>query len=157
PPGAQSEASWPRDAIEQLVVLGNGDVLAAGWNGVWRSADSENWRASSEGILAANPFAVTVGATGEVFASLDYGVFRSEDHGESWRQAAPGGSFVSGRGVVADPVRPDVLYAPFPTLRSTDWGRTWTDIVPPGGLWCIGYAFCDDYLGGFVIDRRDPS
>jgi len=59
--------------------------------------------------------------------------------------------------VVADPVRPGVLYAPFPTWRSTDRGRSWTDIAPSSWLWCIGYLFCQNELGGFVIDRRDPS
>lgn len=123
---------------------------------MWRSDDGEGWRASSQGILAADPFAVTVGATGEVFASLDYALFRSDDHGRSWQQAAPGGSYGSGLGAVADPVQAGVLYAPFPTLRSADRGRTWKDIAP-SELWCVGFLFCDNLLGAFVIDRRDPN
>src|ERR1700720_4146309 len=153
---APPRESRPRDQVLQLAPLGTGGVLAAGLSGVWPSADGEGWRASSQGILAADPFAVTVGATGEVFASLDYAVFRSDDHGRSWQQAAPGGAFGSGLAAVADPVRAGVLYAPFPTLRSADRGRTWKDIAPPG-LWCIGHFLCGNILGAFVVDRRDPD
>lgn len=82
-------------------------------------------------------------AGGQLLAGADTGLFRSTDHGRSWRAAGIAGSFVWD--VVPAPGHPHTLYAatqPAALFQSRDGGASWTELsalkqAPGAGRWCL--------------------
>ena len=125
-------------------------VLAGGATGIWRSLDRGSaWSIENVGLMASAPTSLAIGPEGSLFATSPSGVWRSDDGGSAWRPTGgPGGT------IVADPVRPVILYAPDFLVRSGDGGRTWQTMNPP----LVGI----DYWGGttvtsFAVDPRSPD
>lgn len=129
-----------------------GVVIAAGEEGVWRSADGgASWRRLSR--LDGRPvFRLAVAARGTILAAGGCGLWRSADRGRTWRQVLPcgpnppGSEYPAGvevRDFAVDPSSPRRVYARviLPDapggmvewlLRSGDAGETWR-IVRDGG------------------------
>jgi photosystem II stability/assembly factor-like uncharacterized protein len=119
-------------------------------SGLWRSVDGgETWEELTDkpgfprallgriGVCAAPSRPSRVWALVEA-AEGKGGVYRSEDGGESWDRVSEDKS-VQGRPwyyshLVPDPQDAETIYSMnFSFYRSTDGGRTWTDIATPHG------------------------
>jgi photosystem II stability/assembly factor-like uncharacterized protein len=175
-PSSPASNPSPHDRLWQLLVSSAHPrtLLAGGDSGLWRSEDGgASWRPASHGIFATSPTSVAVDAAGSVFCTFDRQVQRSRDRGRNWRMITTG-LFDS---VVADPLRPEVLYlfgdvlggGRVPSLFvSHDSGRTWQEISPfisvsaglEVSLFAVDPKFPDIlYLSGtsFVGDGHDQE
>ena len=121
------------------------NVLACTWRGVYRSSDGgDTWRS----ILyrSTSPFSATADFSrtepGVVYAALEgEGLFRSEDHGQSFTALGPVLEEKYSRVVLAvAPSDGDIVYAAFTDhtarecaglRRSDDGGRSWRTLVIP--------------------------
>ncbi len=90
-----------------------------------------------EGMLDGHALACSAAAPGSVFLANRMGLFRSDDHGEHWKDMEIGkfSPLTYGRDIRTSPLDPKVMYAALsPAARSTDgsvWrsgdvGKTWT-------------------------------
>ena len=142
----------PPDEIWDLAVdVAHPDtVLAGGATGIWRSLDRGSaWSTENVGLMASAPTSLAIGPEGSLFATNLSGLWRSDNGGSAWQPIGGAGGTI-----VADPVRPEILYAPDVLVRSSDGGRTWRTMNPP----LVGI----DYWGGttvtsFAVDPRSPD
>lgn len=144
----------PVDEIWDLVVdaAHPGTVLAGGASGIWRSLDRGSaWSSSNVGIMASFPSSLALDPLGTLFAMDEMGLWRSENTGSTWE---PTGLYGPGGRIVADPVRPGILYAPDVFWRSRDGGRTWQAMNAPEAICGEGWV-CE--VLGFAIDPRSPD
>lgn len=112
---------------------------AAEGGGIFKSTDQGgNWVAINRGLGSWQVLALAEvpGADGLLLAGTSGGLYRSQDAGKSWQPA--GNGLVSGevREIRIDPQEADSIYviiAPATLVRSSDRGRTWSDL-PRGSL-----------------------
>jgi photosystem II stability/assembly factor-like uncharacterized protein len=144
----------PADEIWDLAVdAAHPDTdLAGGATGIWRSLDRGSaWSTENVGLMASAPTSLAIGSEGSLLAMNVSGLWRSDNGGSAWQ---PTGLVGPSGTIVADPVRPEILYAPDVLVRSSDGGRTWRTMNPP----FVGI----DYAGGttvtsFAVDPRSPD
>jgi photosystem II stability/assembly factor-like uncharacterized protein len=90
-----------------------------------------------EGMLDGHALACSAAAPGTVFLANRMGLFRSDDHGEHWKDMEIGkfSPLTYGRDIRTSPLDPKIMYAALsPAARSTDGavyrsddvGKTWT-------------------------------
>ncbi|MCW3015252.1 MAG: hypothetical protein JWO02_2344 [Solirubrobacterales bacterium] len=122
---------------------------AVAQGGVWTSTDDgKSWTSIGDnlptqivGAVAWTPAAggTLVALTGDnAFGGNTYGgqgIFWSTDLGKTWKKAKGAPDGAQGFRVVTQDDRPDTLYAAtgFGLYRSTNAGRSWTDVVLPTG------------------------
>lgn len=112
-------------------------------SGLWKSTDGgENWTRLSNGLPAAmgkTAIAVSPADPERLYANLEAergGVYRSDDGGRSWQQVSASRSTIARAWyfteIVPDPRDPETVYVlNDPLLRSTDGGKTFTEIPTP--------------------------
>lgn len=118
-------------AAETLYAAAQQGSAGTGTGSLFRTADGgRRWRRSDRGLppdlqtLAADP-----GGRALYAGSQSAGVFRSTDSGATWALADRGLRAVAADAVVADPLRPAVLFLGTPAfglLRTADGGASWT-------------------------------
>ncbi|MDT8325353.1 MAG: hypothetical protein RRA94_14665, partial [Bacteroidota bacterium] len=143
-PSTEGQRFWYVFDVDFDPFLEN-NVLACTWRGVYRSTDGgESW--TSILYRSTAPFSATVefsrSERGVVYAALEgEGLFRSEDHGQTFAPLGPVLDDRFSRVVLAPaPSNGDILYAAFTDhsarecaglRRSDDGGRTWRALAIP--------------------------
>lgn len=101
-------------------------------HGLYRSATVEGpWEPIGDRIHPqpeVRAIVTDAGRPGRVTVGTQRGIFRSEDHGESWRQLPAPGPGIAVWSLFNHPSEPDTLLAglePAALLRSRDDGQTW--------------------------------
>jgi photosystem II stability/assembly factor-like uncharacterized protein len=163
-------AAQPLDLVTQVLVSAADprEILAAGEGGVWRSADGGGtYTPANQGIFATSPAAVVVDAANRVLCTFDAQILRSPSQGAQWHEIYRGLEYPSSR-LVADPLRPTVLYLLDQLRGSHDGGRTWQPLSPfvyPFGLYVTAFAIDPDtpdrlYVSGIsyvgTFNQQDP-
>jgi hypothetical protein len=123
--------------------------------GVWRSDDAgATWTSTGDGlpsqIVGSVAWSPPGGGTllaltgdgafgGDSYAGI--GVYRSTDQGQTWQRGTGVPDGAIGFKLAVDPSNPSVVYAAtgFGLFRSTDAGRSFTDVVLPTGP-CAGHV-----------------
>lgn len=91
-----------------------------------------------------------VGTSGNFSDGTQGKIFMSTDCGENWEQVWEGGNIHE---IHFDPKSPNVVYAnPHGMIRSTDWGRSWSD--RSNGL--TDYLSFTSSVTTFAIDPEQP-
>ncbi|MBN1991819.1 MAG: hypothetical protein JW953_03890 [Anaerolineae bacterium] len=114
-----------------------GGLSSLGVPDVWRTTDSNLWVASTSGWpdlpsdLAIDP---TTPAT--IYGASSFGLLaKSTDSGQNWTPLT--GLAIGGTAIAVHPTNPLVLYAthtgPTVTIKSSDGGLTWTDLITSSG------------------------
>jgi uncharacterized repeat protein (TIGR01451 family) len=124
----------------------------------FRSADGgASWEPSSDGMPAPAifEFAAAPGASGEVYAATNLGVYKSTDGGASWQltgQARTSTAPALARSVAVDPSNPNVIYVGtdggFGIYKSTDGGMLYE---AKGGLLQSNFVY------SLAVDPSSPS
>jgi photosystem II stability/assembly factor-like uncharacterized protein len=135
-------------------------------DGVWRTTDgAKTWQymglketrhISRIRIHPTNPDIVYIGALGHVFGpNAERGVFKTTDGGRTWNKILFRNDSTGITDLILDPSNPDIIYAAFwqagrkpwllisggagsGIMKSTDAGRTWTEITRNPGLPATG-------------------
>lgn len=123
--------------------------------GIWKTTDSgRNWKQIGDDLPELAVAAITIDPKHVIFvATVDNGVFRSDDSGETWTNlSAPLKVRTNTRDgnrtwLLIDPANPKVLYltADDGVLRSEDGGKTWPVSLGAGQATSL------------VMDPRDPK
>lgn len=128
--GAGFRGRWPA----ALIATRNG-LLAGTWRGLFASRDRGlTFRLSQSGLNAVPVFdlAIDAEAPARLFATTAVGIFATPDRGVSWRLLGDVPNYDSSapQPLRIDPGDPETLYTPVgeAIARSTDGGRTWTDV-----------------------------
>ena len=118
-------------------------------SGLWKSEDGgETWAELShspglpEGTLGKLAVVTSPARSGRVWALVEHakegGLYRSDDHGETWEKVSDNQNLVSRAWyyvhLTADPIDPDTVYVNnLDFYKSTDGGRTFVEIATPHG------------------------
>lgn len=123
------------------------------------NSESSSWRylgipkesISTISINPSNSKHILVGTSGSFSDGTQGKIYMSVDCGESWKQVWEGGNILE---IHFDPKSPNVVYAnPHGMIRSTDWGKTWSD--RSNGL--TEYLSFTSAVTTFAIDPEQPQ
>jgi photosystem II stability/assembly factor-like uncharacterized protein len=161
----REEAFWEQingpqiEMCEELLVDGNGDLLAAFYfGGIYRSGDhGESWTPSNEGLVSLRVSRLARGGGDRVYAGTSWGLYISDDGGRHWSPADTVLSRASITALAADESGLVVVSAVERSFRSPssvnllfcslDHGETWTELTP----FSSAYAACISTAGDIFI------
>ena len=119
--------------------------------GTWSYLGIPGETISSIAINPHNARHILVGTSGSISDGSQGKIFMSTDCGENWEQVWEGGNILE---IHFDPKSPNVVYAnPHGMIRSTDWGRSWSD--RSNGL--TDYLSFTSAVTTFAIDQEQPN
>jgi photosystem II stability/assembly factor-like uncharacterized protein len=121
-------------AIRSLVRIGPKSIAAITHSDVWISPDGTDYQTVASPAPGAELYGLISTEHADLLAATSFGLRRSEDSGTTWQpvRGILGDSTVSA--ICKHPTEPGVLFASHygVIFSSTDDGRTWTPVTPPG-------------------------
>jgi photosystem II stability/assembly factor-like uncharacterized protein len=120
--------------------------------GQWQLLGLENETITSIAIHPKDERIIYAGSMYDFSAGHMGKLFQSTDCGKNWDTLMVGQPLFSYRDIIIDPINPEIIYTiPLPILKSTDSGKTWTQIT--NGI-RINY---ETRVASFVIDPKNPN